>query len=57
MLALEYLGYYLATGFILSGAYLYEPGRSLNKVVATVVAWPVVLGILVIKGLVSLIKE
>jgi hypothetical protein len=54
---LEYLGYYLATGLILSGAYLHEPERSLNTTVAIVVAWPVVLCIYVIKGLVSVIKE
>ena len=54
---LEYLGYYLATGLTVSGAYLHEPGRSLNTMVAIVVAWPIVLCIYVIKGLVSVIKE
>jgi hypothetical protein len=54
---LEYLCYYFTIGFVLSSAYLYERGRSLNTAVATIVAWPVVLSIQVVKGLVSLIKE
>jgi len=56
MLALEYLGYYVGIGVILC-AYLGYNLTNNPMTITTIVAWPVVLGIYVVKGLVALIKE
>jgi hypothetical protein len=54
---LDYMGYYLVTGVVLS-LYTGDGITDFNaKTLATIVAWPIVLSILVVKGLVTLIKE
>jgi hypothetical protein len=57
MLALlEYIVYYIGIGVIIR-AYLGHNVTGDSRTIATIVAWPVVIGILVVKGLVSLIKD